>query len=78
MKLNWRSRDSDVVKYFIVRGMFQDLDGFANDEPVEVPQPVFRPLPINKELDQLRGHLLHLEKKVIELDKKKQEDDAPF
>ncbi len=32
MKLNWQQRDTERVKYFIRRGMFQDLDEFANDE----------------------------------------------
>ncbi len=35
-------------------------------EPVKAPEPIFRPRPVDKEIDQLKAEFLHLQKKLAE------------
>ena len=51
---------------------------FNNEMPYYMPtpkqfnsEPVFRPRPVHKEIDQLKAQILHLQDKVVELSKSK-------
>ena len=39
---------------------------YHREEPKVEIQPVFRPRPIDKEIDQLKAHVLHLQNKLNE------------
>ena len=62
-------RDENERRYHLRRGMFADLEQL----PVALaggstgaPQ-IFRPRPIDKEIDQLKGQVAYLNNKVLEL-----------
>ena len=73
MKLNWRSRDSERVKYLIRRGMFQDLEHERLLSEEAQPLPEASQWATNQwdYVKQLRAWVLHLDKQYRELYKEK-------
>ncbi len=60
----------------IRRGMFTDLGEL---EPPPMPKTLFRPRPVDKEIDQLGSSLLHLTNKMNDhLDRSRKGNDSPF
>jgi len=68
----WEERNR--LNYRMRRGMFADLEALSElSQPEREPEPkiIFRPRPVDKEIDQLKVQVLHLQSKVIEYLKQK-------
>ena len=66
-------RDRSERDYIIRRGMFQDLERDSKEIQESQPEPPWTKRQFDI-INQLRGQMIHLEKKVIELYKKEKVD----